>query len=134
MPTGYTWDIKDEITFEQFIMNCARAFGALVEMRDEPRDKKIPDELKPSDYHNKELSKHQMVEQISISIEFDCDVSYYCDSGKPLTGKEWVAKKIQQLTEDIDYHTKQHKEEIERVAGRNKWLRQLRNSIKEEEK
>jgi hypothetical protein len=50
MPTGYTADIKDGITFEQFAMTCARAFGACIALRDEPMGTEIP-EFEPSDYH-----------------------------------------------------------------------------------
>lgn len=57
MPTGYTADIEKGITFEQFAMTCARAFGALVTMRDEPHDAAIPDEFGASDYHPKALAK-----------------------------------------------------------------------------
>lgn len=52
MPTGYTADIKDGITFKTFVMNCARAFGACVELRDEPGGgEKIPESFQPSNYH-----------------------------------------------------------------------------------
>lgn len=51
MPTGYTAAIADGITFQQYALTCARAFGALIEMRDEPMDAAIPDEFKPSTYH-----------------------------------------------------------------------------------
>lgn len=57
MPTGYTDKIKDGITFEEFVLICARAFGATITMRDDPPDKPIPDEFKLSDYHPKELTK-----------------------------------------------------------------------------
>lgn len=54
MPTGYTADVKDGISFKTYAMNCARAFGACVELRDEPGGgERIPDEFKPSDYHAK---------------------------------------------------------------------------------
>ena len=54
MPTGYTAAIKDGITFEKFALDCARAFGACVMMRDEPGGgEAIPDEFKPSDYHER---------------------------------------------------------------------------------
>ena len=56
MPTGYTAAIKDGITFQQYAMTCARAFGALIEMRDDPMDAPIPDEFKSSDYHSKALA------------------------------------------------------------------------------
>lgn len=35
MPTGYTADIKDGITFRDFALRCARAFGATIMQRDE---------------------------------------------------------------------------------------------------
>lgn len=57
MPTGYTAPIKDGITFEQYALGCARAFGALVLMRDEPADAPTPERFEPSDYNLKELEK-----------------------------------------------------------------------------
>lgn len=57
MPTGYTAAIKDGISFERFVWDCARAFGALVMMRDEPTGAIIPEEFKPSDYHEKRLAE-----------------------------------------------------------------------------
>jgi len=33
---------------------------------------------------------------------------------------------------DIDYHTKEHSKEVERVEGRNTWLLALRESLKKE--
>lgn len=59
MATGYTHPVCDgEITeFNDFAMSCARAFGALIMMRDEPMDAEIPDEFKPSDYNEKALAK-----------------------------------------------------------------------------
>lgn len=57
MPTGYTASVVDgKITdFNQFALQCARAFGALIDMRDDPWDAPIPEELKPSDYNLKKL-------------------------------------------------------------------------------
>ena len=57
MPTGYTIDLYEgkEVTFEEFVMKCARAFGALISMKDEPLDAPIPERLNPSDYHLREL-------------------------------------------------------------------------------
>ncbi len=58
MPTGYTADIKDGISFKTFALNCARAFGACVLLRDEPAGgDQIPDEFTPSDYHSKAAQK-----------------------------------------------------------------------------
>ena len=52
MPTGYTSDLYDgDQSFEDFAMSCARAFGALVTMRDEPAGAPIPEEFEPSSYN-----------------------------------------------------------------------------------
>lgn len=56
MPTGYTAKLMElGQTFPEFIMGCARAFGALIEMRDSPNDAPIPDKFEPSDYNAKRL-------------------------------------------------------------------------------
>jgi hypothetical protein len=57
MPTGYTAAIKDGISFEQYALSCARAFGALVVTRDEPADAPIPNELEPSFFNKKALEE-----------------------------------------------------------------------------
>lgn len=60
MPTGYTYKLVEEgETFEEFAMRCARAFGALIRMREEPMDAPIPDTIEPNDYHMKELATAQ---------------------------------------------------------------------------
>lgn len=52
-PTGYTADVGDgKLTdFPAFALRCARAFGALITMRDDPTDAPIPDTFAPSSYH-----------------------------------------------------------------------------------
>ena len=59
MPTGYTADLHDgkPQTFKQFVIQCARNFGACIEMRDEPWDKPIPDAFPYNDYHDKQLER-----------------------------------------------------------------------------
>ncbi len=57
MPTGYTADVKIDTPFNAFAMKCARAMGALIEMRDERMDANIPEGFKPSTYHHKEQQK-----------------------------------------------------------------------------
>lgn len=71
MPTGYTAPIADGITFQQFALSCARAFGAMITMRDEPADAPIPDEFKPSDYHSRavETAKGFLAEFLAMSPE-----------------------------------------------------------------
>lgn len=55
MPTGYTAKLMEEdgVTFKEFALTCARAFGALILMRDDPLDTPIPDAVEPDDYHQK---------------------------------------------------------------------------------
>ncbi len=57
MPTGYTAAIADGITFQQFALSCARAFGALIMMRDDPSDAPIPESFEPSNHHVEGLAK-----------------------------------------------------------------------------
>lgn len=59
MPTGYTAAVVDgtETEFKDFAMSCARAFGALISMRDEPMSAEIPDEFKPSTWNADHLAE-----------------------------------------------------------------------------
>lgn len=52
MPTGYTYPVseQDDFPFEEFVWSCARGFGALVLMRDDPQDAPIP-EFEPDDFY-----------------------------------------------------------------------------------
>lgn len=62
MPTGYTHAVCDgKVTdFNEFAMNCARAFGALIMMRDEPMDAPIPEEIAPStEYYDRRLTENK---------------------------------------------------------------------------
>lgn len=60
MSTGYTCNIKDGISFKTFALNCARAFGACIDLRDEPGGGEIiPDRFVPSDYHLNEINEVQ---------------------------------------------------------------------------
>lgn len=58
MPTGYTADVADGKTtdFAAFVMNCARAFGALIELRDSP-EAEIPESFAPSMYHQEAFDR-----------------------------------------------------------------------------
>lgn len=59
MPTGYTACIGDGADFKKYVMGCARAFGALIMMRDAPSDAPIPEAFEPSDYHAKAIKTAQ---------------------------------------------------------------------------
>jgi hypothetical protein len=196
MPTGYTANIEKGITFEQFIMDCARAFGSLISMRDAPSDAKIPEKFKPSSYHKdrlKEIEKELLIvrkmntkvafgrakqdyeeelkhkedgirkaealresylfmlakvrawqppsidhiglkkfmnEQITKSIDWDCGTDYYIGK-RPvrLSGQQWKEKRLANLMKDYTYNKKEYSEEVERIEGRNTWIRLLRESL-----
>lgn len=52
MPTGYTAKLYEgEQSFEAFALGCARAFGALIDLRDAGPDAEIPEAIEPSPYH-----------------------------------------------------------------------------------
>jgi len=44
-------------SFEEFILGCAKAFGACIMMRDDSLDKPIPEKFEPSDYYVVALDK-----------------------------------------------------------------------------
>lgn len=62
MPTGYTSKIyegKTKVTLQDFTLGCARAFGALVTMRDDAADAKIPTEFKPSPFYRDKIASEK---------------------------------------------------------------------------
>ncbi len=195
MPTGYTHAVQTgQVTdFPTFALDCARAFGALIEMRDEPAGTPIPEAFEPSDYHQKaareaeaelkrllsmapeeiiaaaaarnagatakwleqrekcakERERYEamlekvkawtpptrehnglrglMVSQLEDSIRFDC--SFAPPRPTPKSPDDWHRDRIAQARRDIEYHTSKDQEERERTEGRNRWVRQLRESL-----
>lgn len=193
MPTGYTAKIAEGISFPEFAMSCARAFGALITLRDSP-DAPIPDKFKPDYFYKKELYaaedelrnvfnmtnaeadaaalkeyedsertrielnnkdaallfkyktmlyevmkweppsqdhidlKQFMIKQIRDSINFDCGHDY--NPAQQMSGSEWRRKRIDSLREKILRYTAEFGDEVERVNKRNKWLKELRDSLK----
>lgn len=74
MPTGYTADIAKGITFKEYALNCARAFSALILMRDEPSDAPIPERFEPSNWNANELqnvSERLVQLRLMSPAEFD---------------------------------------------------------------
>lgn len=197
MPTGYTCHVQDGTvtTFRAYALECARAFGALITMRDEPSDAKIPDSFKAeTKYYDEQIARAKnaldelhlladaecgrraaadhaaalqrhderlaekriqrkryedmkamaaawtppspdhvemkkfMIEQLDSSIDFDCSESYM-DPPIALSGAEWRTHQIDSAKRDLEYGLKHHREEIERTEGRNRWVRQLRESL-----
>lgn len=196
MPTGYTAFIEDGkiTTAKDFLMLCARAFDATVEMREEPLSKPIPEKLEPSDYHTKSLeSARKRLEQLRVMTEDEIGAeiesehtrrveekrksqeknrelkSRYMEilrdvtSWTPPTSEheglkkfaveqiemclpetswgmseslpeketpaQWTERNLASCLRDIEYHEKEERKEAERCDKRNKWLRDLRESL-----
>lgn len=87
MPTGYTANIE-KMNFEEFTMNCARAFGALISMRDEPSDKEIPEKFEPSDYHAKRLE--ELKKDLDEKLKFN--------------NSNWNELSFQSYSKEVDRH------------------------------
>lgn len=194
MPTGYTNDIYEgkPITFPEFAMKCARAFGALIMLRDEPMDAPIPDAFLPSDYHVKALAEAKddlalalewtdaeaaseadhantkaaeyharrvaesaamatrydamiaevekwaaptddhvefrnfMLKQLTDSRKWDCGVG---EPPAPMTAATYRADRIAHFAHMVEYHTKEHAQEVERAQQRTAWVKALRDSL-----
>lgn len=73
MPTGYTNVIDDnpDVTFEAFAWRCARAFGALVTMRDDPTGAPIPEELQPAPYYLDSVTTKRAAAQLAKAMTRD---------------------------------------------------------------
>lgn len=62
MATGYTHGVKDGTVtkFNEFAWECARAFGALVLMRDDPHGTPIPERFEPNTGHyDKDIARYE---------------------------------------------------------------------------
>lgn len=197
MPTGYTAAVQDGTITElrPFAMQCARAFGALITMRDDPHDAKIPHKFEPDTRYSderiteaqeklsslprmspaecdaaasadqeqavaawrdraqtRELQRRRyedmiskvhawrspeavsglkdfMLEQLTKSIDFDCNVGEYDREPTPKNGNEWQAMQIEDAQRDLSYDLEERAKEIARVADRNLWLDALRVSL-----
>lgn len=69
--------------------------------------------------------KNFMRQQLTESMKFP----YKPDPVEKQTGAEWKAEQIGKCEWSLEYHNKGHKEEVERIDGRNQWLKDLRESL-----
>jgi hypothetical protein len=113
MPTGYTATLMEKgQTFQEFIMGCARAFGALIEMRDSPNDAPIPDKFEPSDYH---------VKRIIESREKLATLKAMTDAEKESFGQTEKAADIQRIEQWLEKDRAQNKRLEEMAAQVQAW-------------
>ena len=73
--------------------------------------------------------KKFMIDQLHDSIDFDCKEYQPVISDR----EEYIAhnQSGKYLKEELDFYEKQWHDEIERTNSRNKWLKELRKSLKE---
>lgn len=82
--------------------------------------------------HEHDALKEFMIDQIQKSINFDCgDYSHILQEPCLLPPLQWINKERDRIFHDIKYHTKEDNEERERVALNNKWVRDLKECLKE---
>src|SRR6185437_719695 len=195
MPTGYTHEIYEgkDITGKEFILKCARAFGATAIMRDEPLNKEIP-LFQPSTFYldsleneKKELVEYQnivlnelqleldqsfeqevkrykervkqyselearytkvlnevkqwipttdehiklknyAIEQLEQSIKHDCNQKYLTYPTKT-DANEWLKYRVDSCKKNIEHYENEWNEEVERTNERNKWVKDLKESL-----
>lgn len=197
MPTGYTATLMEKgQTFEEFVLLCARAFGATITMRDDPMDEPIPDEFKPGDYYagsisersaelarlegmtngervrfgeteksnalaryseylEKERGENERLENMQLKVTAwippspdhvemksfmlqQIEISkntgnYYYKAFNDADNKTpymFYAEAVESARSGLGYSREEYAKELERVAGRNRWVRQLRESLK----
>jgi len=72
-----------------------------------------------------------MINQLRESIEFDGLENYY--KKHPVIeekGHQWREEGLLKAEKDIEYHTIEDLKEIERCAGRTRWVKELLSSLK----
>lgn len=113
MPTGYTASISEGISFKNFVLQCSRAFGALIEMRDDPMDAEIPDEFPPSNYHIDEVSELKkrlsFIEGLSLEeAHKECEDEYISELGdynKTISDKNELKEKYNIMLNEVNSWT-----------------------------
>lgn len=99
-------------TFQDFVMQCARAFGACVMMRDDPMDATIPERFEPSDYNVKRLAESK-AELARLKAMTNDEKVTFGESKKA----ESIASSEECLAKDIE----QNKRLEEMEASVNEW-------------
>jgi hypothetical protein len=123
--------LQEEIDrYTKSIENTKKVVKRLLAMK-----KKVQDWTPPTSQHTE--FKKFMLKQLNLTIDFDGRTSYAVAELQRLNFQianlDPVAirkAKEEQFKKDLKYHTKEYEEEVKRVAGRNKWVQDLLNSIK----
>jgi hypothetical protein len=136
MPTGYTSELYygKDVSMKDYILTCARAFGAFISMRDEPSSTPAPDEFTPEDYHKnkvedakEELSRLEVItkEEIVKLIDEKFIKDIQCNKDSFEKNKKLKNKYSSMINEIKNWNppTKDH-EELKKFC-----IEQLENSL-----
>lgn len=73
--------------------------------------------------------KSFMLKQLQESLEFDVSDDPLKYHPEPRSAAEWFEAELKEALRLIEYHDKEHRAEVERVADRQAWLDQLRAAL-----
>lgn len=104
MPTGYTSILneKPDTTLRTFALRCARAFGALMAMRDAPMDAPIPETV-PVDTHYRDELNNVTSELARLADMSEADCASYAKSEYETRGRRLEADLIRCTAELATY-------------------------------
>lgn len=123
---------KSMCDYTQQVKHRAKRLAEILELKNKYQAMlaKVQKWVPPTDDH-KEF-KRFMIQQIAVSMDSDCDVSYYSKEPEIVTGEQWLRKEITRTQESLIYYEKEYRLEVERVEKRNQWLKALRESLVED--
>lgn len=88
----------------------------------------------PTDNHNR--FKEFMIEQIEKTIVFDIMTDFYerelekCESKiTDIVGGFYRKKRLESLNEDLKYHKREYKKDVERCESSNEWIAELMKAL-----
>ncbi len=137
MPTGYTHAVQtgEVVSLRDFAMQCARNFGALILMRDEPSDAEIPDRFEPNtSYSDDGLAEAEKILAAEASWT-DADCGAHADADYRAAFDSYRERESERYAQKVRYENMIHKVEKwkprESVSGlKDFMLEQLRQSVK----
>ncbi len=93
------------------MLQCARAFGALIEMRDDPWDAPIPDQFLPSNYHAEALLRARVQRRRVLSWS-DAEAEWHARKLYKQQRAEYIASLIEKNERHFRYE--EMKRQVER--------------------
>ena len=78
--------------------------------------------------------KRFMTEQLTSSLEHDCHDEDFAERCYPTfdgTPNDWIVSQMNKAMHDINYHSQNWEEEVQRTNARNKWVRDLKASLEQ---